>query len=138
MADRCRVFPTSARAAETLIVVTSEGTHVVVGHPEPALLTKHRLQVMTAGGHTTEHLCLLHVAPIQRQEKAASSRTQFSLERRRTFYAFGSANSRFASLSKKSASLNGSWPMSCHRTRPSASIRKVPCSGCRSKSSQQR
>ena len=46
-------------------------SHVTVKHPETALLTKHWLYVTTDGGETTEHLYLLHVTRIQRQEKAA-------------------------------------------------------------------
>ena len=52
-------------------VVMSDGTHVTVKHPETALLTKHWLYVTTDGGETTEHLYLLHVTRIQRQEKVA-------------------------------------------------------------------
>lgn len=51
-------------------VIMSDGTHVTVKHPENALLTKHWLYV-TTDGETTEHLYLLHVTRIQRQEQAA-------------------------------------------------------------------
>ena len=52
-------------------IVMSDGTHVTVKHPETALLTKHWLYVTTDGGETTEHLYLLHVTRVQRQERAA-------------------------------------------------------------------
>ena len=39
------------------------------------------------------------------------------------------ANSRRASLNKKLAFLNGSKLTSCQRTRPSPSIKNVPCKG---------
>ena len=52
-------------------VIMSDGTHVTVNHPETALLTKHWLYVTTDGGETAEHLYLLHVTRIQRQEQAA-------------------------------------------------------------------
>ncbi len=53
-------------------VVMSDGTHITVKHPEMALLTKHWLYVTTDGGETTEHLYLLHVTRIQRQEQDAA------------------------------------------------------------------
>jgi hypothetical protein len=53
-------------------VVMSDGTHVTVKHPEMALLTKHWLYVTTDGGETTEHLYLLHITRIQRQEQSAA------------------------------------------------------------------
>ncbi len=52
-------------------VVMSDGTHITVKHPENALLTKHWLYVTTDGGETAEHLYLLHVTRLQRQERAA-------------------------------------------------------------------
>ena len=52
-------------------VIMSDGTNVTVKHPETALLTKHWLYVTTDGGETTEHLYLLHLTRIQRQEKVA-------------------------------------------------------------------
>lgn len=52
-------------------VAMSDGTHVTVKHPELALLTKHWLYVTTDDGETTEHLYLLDVTRIQRQEQAA-------------------------------------------------------------------
>ncbi len=52
-------------------VIMSDGTHVTVKHPENAWLTKHWLYVTTDQGETTEHLYLLHVTRIQRQEAAA-------------------------------------------------------------------
>ncbi len=53
-------------------VVMSDGTHVTIKHPEMALLTKHWLYVTTDGGETTEHLYLLHVTRIQRQQQDAA------------------------------------------------------------------
>ncbi len=53
-------------------VVMSDGTHVTVKHPEMAWLTKHWLYVTTDGGETTEHLYLLYVKRIQRQEQEAA------------------------------------------------------------------
>ena len=61
----------SARPFIPFTVVMSDGTHVTVKHPETALLTKLWLYVTTDGGETTEHLYLLHVTRIQRQERAA-------------------------------------------------------------------
>ena len=61
----------SAKPFLPFTVIMSDGTHVTVKHPETALLTKHWLYVTTDGGETTEHLYLLHVTRIQRQEKAA-------------------------------------------------------------------
>ena len=52
-------------------IVMSDGTHITVKHPENALLTKHWLYVTTNGGETTEHLYLLHVTRIHKQEQAA-------------------------------------------------------------------
>ena len=53
-------------------VVMSDGTHVTIKHPEMAWLTKHWLYVTTDGGETTEHLYLLHVTRIQRQQQDAA------------------------------------------------------------------
>jgi hypothetical protein len=53
-------------------VVMSDGTYITVKHPETALLTKHWLYVTTDGGETTEHLYLLHVTRIQRQQQEAA------------------------------------------------------------------
>lgn len=53
-------------------VVMSDGTHVTVKHPETALLTKHSLYMTTDGGETTEHLYLLDVTRIQRQQHEAA------------------------------------------------------------------
>ena len=61
-------------AAEPFVpftVVMSDGTHVTVKHLETALLTRHWLYVTTDGGETTEHLYLLHITRISRQEQAA-------------------------------------------------------------------
>ncbi len=61
----------STRPFTPFTVVMSDGTHVTVKHPETALLTKLFLYVTTDGGETTEHLYLLHVTRIQRQEQVA-------------------------------------------------------------------
>lgn len=61
----------TARPFIPFTVVMSDGTHVIVKHPENALLTKHWLYVTTDNGETTEHLYLLHLTRIQRQEQAA-------------------------------------------------------------------
>ncbi len=53
-------------------VVMSDGTHVTIKHPEMAWLTKHWLYVTTDDGETTEHLYLLHVTRIQRQQQDAA------------------------------------------------------------------
>ena len=53
-------------------VVMSDGTHITIKHPETALLTKHWLYVTTDGGETTQHLYLLHVTRIQRQQQGAA------------------------------------------------------------------
>ncbi len=61
----------SARPFVPFTVVMSDGTHVSIGHPENALLTKHWLYVTTDNGETTQHLYLLHLTRIERHEKAA-------------------------------------------------------------------
>ena len=61
----------SAKPFMPFTVVMSDGTHVTVKHPEAVLVTKHWLYMTTDGGETTEHLYLLHVTRIQRQEQAA-------------------------------------------------------------------
>ena len=53
-------------------VVMSDGTHITIKHPESALLTKHWLYVTTDGGESTQHLYLLHVTRIQRQQLDAA------------------------------------------------------------------
>ncbi len=62
----------SSRPFMPFTVVMSDGTHITVKHPENALLTNHWLYVTTDGGETTEHLYLLHVTRIQRQDKEAA------------------------------------------------------------------
>jgi len=47
----------------------SDGTHITVKQPENALLMKHWIYVTTDGGETAEHLYLLHVTRLQRQQK---------------------------------------------------------------------
>ncbi len=61
----------TAKPFRPFTVVMSDGTHITVTHPEMALLTKHWLYVTTDEGETTEHLYLLHVTRIQKQEQAA-------------------------------------------------------------------
>jgi len=53
-------------------IVMSDGTHITVKHPENALLMKHWIYVATDGGETAEHLYLLHVTRIQRQQTEAA------------------------------------------------------------------
>jgi len=50
-------------------IVMSDGTHITVKHPENALLMKHWSYVTTDGAETAEHLYLLQVTRIQRQQK---------------------------------------------------------------------
>lgn len=61
----------TAKPFAPFTVVMSDGTHITIQHPENAWLTKHWLYVTTDGGETTEHLYLLHITQIQRQEQAA-------------------------------------------------------------------
>ena len=61
----------SAKPFVPFTVIMSDGTHLTVKHPETALLMKHWLYVTTDGGETAEHLYLLHMTRIQRQEQAA-------------------------------------------------------------------
>jgi hypothetical protein len=53
-------------------IVMRDGTHITVKHPENALLMKHWIYVATDGGETAEHLYLLHVTSIQRQQTEAA------------------------------------------------------------------
>lgn len=53
-------------------IVMSDGTHITVKHPENALLMKHWIYVTTDGGETAEHLYLLHVTRILRQQTDAA------------------------------------------------------------------
>lgn len=64
---RKSAFSASPRVAKTTTITTSR----TIKHPEMAWLTKHWLYVTTDGGETTEHLYLLRVTRIQRQEQAA-------------------------------------------------------------------
>ncbi len=53
-------------------IVMSDGTHITVKHPENAQLMKQWIYVATEGGETAEHLYLLHVTRIQRQQTEAA------------------------------------------------------------------
>jgi hypothetical protein len=53
-------------------IVMSDGTHITVKHPENTLLMKHWIYVTTDGGETAEHLYLLHVTRLQRQQTEAA------------------------------------------------------------------
>lgn len=53
-------------------IVMSDGTNIIVKHPENAWLLKHWIYVTTDGGETSEHLYLLHVTRVQRKESEAA------------------------------------------------------------------
>ncbi len=53
-------------------MVLSDVTHIDVKYPENALLMKHWIYVTTDGGKTAEHLYLLHVTRLQRQQTEAA------------------------------------------------------------------
>lgn len=62
----------SAKPFVAFTIVMCDGNHITVKHPENALLMKHWIYVTTDGGETAEHLYLLHVTRIQRQQKDAA------------------------------------------------------------------
>jgi hypothetical protein len=62
----------TARPFLPFTIVMSDGTHITVKHPENALLMKRWIYVTTDGGETAEHLYLLQVTRLQRQQTEAA------------------------------------------------------------------
>ncbi len=61
-----------ARPFAPFTIIMSDGTHITVKHPENALLVKQWIYVATEGGETAEHLYLLHITRLQRNETEAA------------------------------------------------------------------